>query len=262
LIGGSIKIPKIQNLLKDYFDGKHLNKELRPDEAVAYGATIQAAILNAEKLDEEYVVAPHMLLENAKYYYMREMDKHFIESIFITVKELQNLHEKYKSLAHDQLRKEISEKRVTLMISQQLDQMLETIYEQYNKQNLTYMPGKRAIGIDLGTTYCCVGVMRRGKVHIISNDSGNNTTPSYVAFDEKGEESLIGMDAKEESYANPNNTIYDAKRMIGRKFDDEEIQNDMKLWPFDVVYINDSLKIQLYNEEKTTLYQSKFRLKY
>ncbi len=193
-------------------------------------------------------------VENAKHYYVREMDKHFVEKKFIIIKDLQTLHEKYKSFANDELRKEMPEKRVIPIISQQLDQMLKTIYDQYKKQNLTYMPGKQAIGIDLGTTYCCVGVMNRGNVQIIPNDSGNNTTPSYVAFDESGEESLIGLYAKEESYANPKNTIYDAKRMIGRKYSDEQIQNDMKLWPFDVVEVDDSLGIKLYNEQKTTLY--------
>ncbi|CAK9253651.1 unnamed protein product, partial [Sphagnum jensenii] len=120
------------------------------------------------------------------------------------------------------------------------------------------MPGKQAIGIDLGTTYCCVGVMYRGKVHIILHEEEKSTIPSYVAFDEKGEESLIGLYAKEESYANPVNTIYDVKRMIGRKYNDEQIQNDMKLWPFKVVDVNDSLKIQLFTnleeEKRKTLY--------
>jgi len=98
------------------------------------------------------------------------------------------------------------------------------------------------IGIDLGTTYSCVAVFRHGEVEIIANETGSRLTPSYVAFTESGK--LIGDSAKQ-AIVNPHNTVFDAKRLIGRRFDDETVQQDIKLWPFNVVNEDDLPKIQV-----------------
>ncbi|KAK8094413.1 hypothetical protein PG997_001098 [Apiospora hydei] len=90
-----------------------------------------------------------------------------------------------------------------------------------------------AVGIDLGTTYSCVGVFRDDRIEIIANDQGNRTTPSFVAFTDT--ERLIGDAAKNQVAMNPNNTVFDAKRLIGRKFADQEVQADMKHFPFKVI---------------------------
>ena len=89
-----------------------------------------------------------------------------------------------------------------------------------------------AIGIDLGTTYSCVGFWKDNRCEIIANDQGNRTTPSYVAF--TSEERLIGDSAKNQASANPSNSVYDAKRLIGRDFSDPVVQAELKLFPFGV----------------------------
>lgn len=99
------------------------------------------------------------------------------------------------------------------------------------------------IGIDLGTTYSCVAVFRNQMPEILTNDKGNRTTPSYVAFTKK--ERLIGEDAKKQAGGNPKNTVFDVKRMMGRKYNDPTIEQDIKNWPFAVKNIDGKLKIEV-----------------
>jgi heat shock protein 5 len=99
------------------------------------------------------------------------------------------------------------------------------------------------IGIDLGTTYSCVGVYKDGRVQIIANDQGNRITPSYVAFTD--EERLIGDAAKNQAAINPKNTVFDVKRFIGRQYTDKTVQHDKSLLPFDVVENNGKIAVEV-----------------
>merc|ERR1711963_172092 len=116
-------------------------------------------------------------------------------------------------------------------------------FKETNPKTRLNMGKKTAVGIDLGTTYSCVGVFQHGKVEIIANDQGNRTTPSYVAFTDT--ERLIGDAAKNQVAMNQNNTVFDAKRLIGRDFNDSTVQKDMKHWPFQVANVSGKPKIQV-----------------
>jgi heat shock 70kDa protein 1/2/6/8 len=109
----------------------------------------------------------------------------------------------------------------------------------------------KAVGIDLGTTYSCVAVWQNDRVEVIANDQGNRTTPSYVAFTDT--ERLIGDAAKNQVAMNPHNTVFDAKRLIGRKFEDAEVQSDMKHWPFTVISKDGKpiIQVEYKGEQKT-----------
>merc|ERR1719309_655198 len=100
------------------------------------------------------------------------------------------------------------------------------------------------VGIDLGTTYSCVAVMKNGRVDVLSNDQGNRITPSYVAFTEEGER-LIGDAAKNQLTSNPTNTIFDAKRLIGRDWSEESVQKDAQFFPFKLINKHNKPAIQV-----------------
>jgi endoplasmic reticulum chaperone BiP len=100
------------------------------------------------------------------------------------------------------------------------------------------------IGIDLGTTYSCVGIFKNGRVEIIANDQGNRITPSYVAWTDDGER-LIGDAAKNQATINPENTVFDVKRLIGRKYTDKSVQADKKLFPFKIIQKDDKPYVEV-----------------
>jgi heat shock protein 5 len=107
------------------------------------------------------------------------------------------------------------------------------------------------IGIDLGTTYSCVGVMKNGRVEILANDQGNRITPSYVAFTDNNER-LVGDAAKNQAASNPHNTVFDIKRLIGQRFSDKIIQREIKHLPYSIIDRDDRpvVKVEYNNEEK------------
>ena len=107
---------------------------------------------------------------------------------------------------------------------------------------------KIAIGIDLGTSHSCVAVFRQGQVEVIANEQGNRTTPSYVAFTPTG--TIVGEAAKSQADRNTRNTIFNAKRMIGAKFSDATVQEDMKRYPFQVVEVEGKPVFKVVNEEE------------
>ena len=113
------------------------------------------------------------------------------------------------------------------------------------------------IGIDLGTTYSCVGIFRNGSVEIIPNELGNRITPSVVAFTD--DDRLVGEAAKNQAALNPKRTIYSVKRLIGRRYNDKEVQMDKKLLPYDIIdkngkpYISFSLSLSKYNKSSNII---------
>ena len=112
-------------------------------------------------------------------------------------------------------------------------------------------PSGPAVGIDLGTTYSCVGIWQNDRVEIIANDQGNRTTPSFVAFTDS--ERMIGDAAKNQAAMNPKNTVFDAKRLIGRRFTDSATQSDMKHFPFGVIQKDGdrpAIRVEYKGEEK------------
>src|SRR3972149_3642331 len=102
----------------------------------------------------------------------------------------------------------------------------------------------KILGIDLGTTNSCMAIMEGGEPNVVANKEGNRTTPSVVAIDKKGER-LVGQLAKRQAVTNPDNTIFSVKRLIGRSFDDKEVQRDIKLMPYKIEKSNNHVKVKM-----------------
>ncbi|CAL8070012.1 unnamed protein product [Orchesella dallaii] len=173
--------------------------------------------------------------KEARKFYHEEMEKYFKNDQFIQLHQLQALHARASRNAIKRCTDKTPLKDTQI---EDLKQSLGKSFNKYQEKNdisLNWDCGNEpAIGIDLGTTYCCVAVYFKGKVQIIRNSLGSNTTPSYVAFSDDGSR-VIGQAAKDNAFRNPENTIFNAKRMIGRELQDKDLQNDMKFWPFKVV---------------------------
>lgn len=114
------------------------------------------------------------------------------------------------------------------------------------------MSDKIVVGIDFGTTKTGIAVCQNGRIKIVPNDQGDRTNPSYVAFTKTGR--LFGEAAKDQADTNPSNTVFDVKRLIGRKFDDPKLPEDMKFWPFQVSNINGNPVIQVEFKERIRRY--------
>jgi actin-like ATPase involved in cell morphogenesis len=189
--------------------------------------------------------------------YKKQMDAHVSdESPLLPAKSLHGLHNRAESRVMKELG-EISGMRLTLKVTERMRSALAVTFNSYKEMNdLKAAEGmESAIGIDLGTTYSCVGVYRKGKVEIIPERNGHKKTiPSYVLFEPDTDNVVVGDSAKDQSQIHPHLAIFDSKRLIGRWFSDKDVRQDMKLWPFKVVKddktrSSDRPKIQV--EDKT-----------
>nr|GEW46333.1 heat shock cognate 70 kDa protein-like [Tanacetum cinerariifolium] len=197
IVGGSTRIPKVQQMLSELFDLKPLCKSINVDEAVAHGAAVFAANLSGIG------------------------NKAIRDMILLDVTPL--------SLGIET--GDGNKRSITIARSGNLSN--EEIQEKLKKVELKGQT--TAIGIDLGTTYSCVAAWfdQHNRVEILPNEQGNNTTPSCVACNDS--ELLVGEGAKNQITRNPTNTVFDVKRLMGSRFSDKRVQEDIQSWPFKVV---------------------------
>jgi hypothetical protein len=200
------------------------------------------------KLDKQTLELQNVI-RDARKFYRQEMNKYYQKTNFLKA---ENLYQCNRSVVERTIAKYESQKKNMSIekFKELIKESLKGIYQEIIEQNDMNTPTLAAIGIDLGTTNSCVAYFQpsrpKGNVIIIPNEMGNKTTPSVVAFNENNEDVIIGESAKEHAYSKPRNTIFSAKRLIGRKFSDETVQNDMSLWPFKVVDDgNDIAKIEV-----------------
>ncbi|CAG7819524.1 unnamed protein product, partial [Allacma fusca] len=183
-------------------------------------------------------------LELTSVTYKEKMGKTLANPRFIPVQELHSHHEDAIQTCLEAVSKvqPLTQKQINVV-----REHLGKIYEGYKETNVQKQSSKApAIGIDLGTTYCCVACFQNDQIEVVPNDIGEDTTPSYVQFNEDDEDIVMGMTAKSSAYLNPEGTIFDIKRMCGRHFEDQEIQKLKKYWPFQIVVAEDGkIKIKL-----------------
>ncbi|CAG7824807.1 unnamed protein product [Allacma fusca] len=196
-------------------------------------------LFRMKKEEDEYAVK--MALLDARVYYNEEMEKHFQAKDWLEQAELHKLHKEIGDAAIERSRKEVE---LTADQEKELRKLMLNLYNRYDDKNLLRKPQDTyAIGIDLGTTYSCVAVCIKGKVKVLSCDE-KTTIPSYIAFNNDGSIS-VGEAAKDQAFRRPESTIFDAKRLIGRKFSDNIVKQDMELWPFQVIGDNDQPRIKI-----------------
>ncbi|CAL8133383.1 unnamed protein product [Orchesella dallaii] len=197
------------------------------------------------------------MLNNVQEFYHNEMKKQCDGQNFRGTRELENVHRRVSDDAilncNRKLKIQVSPENRKRLLNAMSDSF--TKYQMKFTMNKTIQTQKPAIGIDLGTTYCCVAIWKDQKMKIITSSEGDSTTPSYVAFKDDGSH-VVGQTAKDDSYRNPENTIFDAKRMIGRRMTDSKLQDDMKYWPFNVVEHNGVPKINIRNKPQPPEYVS------
>lgn len=191
------------------------------------------------------------MFERAKRLYEDNMNKQFenTKGGFFNIVELKEIHRRAKTTAINNIKAGTDLDRTH---QARLDTEIDNIFEKFKRQNAmvekSYNTSEAALGIDLGTTNCCVAVYHLGKITIIpSETNGNLTTPSYVLINNDGSKT-VGSVAKDDAYKNPECTVFDAKRMIGRDLQDEHIKEDVKFWPFKVVEEGGRAKIRVHEK--------------
>jgi len=171
------------------------------------------------------------LISDARRFYREEMSKYYQKTSFISSDNLTQLNDSVVGRTINKFEAERENMSFDKFKKLIIDS-LKDIYDKIKEENDMNAPALPAIGIDLGTTNSCVAYFKPGTSNantiVIPNELGNNTTASVVAFNDSGE--VVGDVAKEEAYGNPRNTIFLAKRLIGRQFNDTSVKDDMKLW--------------------------------
>lgn len=197
-----------------------------------------------QKEDEDAV---KNALSESRNYYNEEMEKHFQSKPWFEDSDMLELHNKIIETAIERGRSQVD---LTDNQEKILRDVMNSSFKKYQEKNLLRKPtDSYAIGIDLGTTYSCVAVCVKGIVTVISQNE-KTTVPSYVAF--KDDHTVdVGKAAQDRAFRYPESTIFDAKRLIGRKFSEKIVQDDIKLWPFNVVGVQDQPRIKIPNHTET-----------